>query len=50
MLQAEKFDPDQCYVRKWVPELGTPQYPKPIVDHAVARDRALKTFEAALST
>ena len=50
MLQAEKFDPDQRYVRKWVPELGTPQYPKPIVDHAVARDRALKIFKAALST
>jgi deoxyribodipyrimidine photo-lyase len=70
-LQAEKFDPDGAYVRRWVPELARLEapaihspwkassealrqadvvlgktYPKPIVDHAAARSRALAAFAA----
>ena len=30
--QAERFDPDGAYVRRYVPELGTPAYPEPIVE------------------
>lgn len=39
--QAERFDPHGIYVRRYVPELGTPDYPEPIVAHAdaVARFR-----------
>jgi len=47
-LQTEKFDKELRYIRKWVPELGTENYPKPIVEHALARDRVLKVFKAAL--
>ena len=47
-LQTEKFDKELHYIRKWVPELETAKYPKPIVDHAFARDRVLKVFKAAL--
>lgn len=47
-LQAKKFDPKGEYVRKWVPEATTKDYPKPIVDHAVARARALETYKKAL--
>jgi deoxyribodipyrimidine photo-lyase len=47
-LQMEKFDPDFTYVKKWVPEWGTPSYPKPIVDHAIARERALRVFKVAV--
>jgi deoxyribodipyrimidine photo-lyase len=36
------------YVRKWVPEYDTLLYPLPIVDHAFARDRCLKTYKVAL--
>lgn len=43
--QAEKFDPHGEYVRRWVPEAGTPDYPLPIVDHDEARRRALQAFE-----
>lgn len=46
--QVEKFDPDQVYIRTWVPELNTPDYPDPIVDHKKARKRAIDTFKAAL--
>jgi deoxyribodipyrimidine photo-lyase len=47
-LQTEKFDKDLRYIRKWVPEFGTPAYPKPIVEHSVARDRVLKVFKESL--
>ncbi|MEN9609333.1 MAG: hypothetical protein RLZZ628_147 [Bacteroidota bacterium] len=46
--QQEKFDKDAVYIRKWVAEWGTPAYPKPIVEHAMARERCLKTYKAAL--
>ncbi len=69
ILQAEKFDPDGDYARRWVPELARLEaphihapwrapadalkhagvilgktYPTPIVDHALARARALAAF------
>ncbi len=47
-LQTEKFDPDLKYIKHWVPELGTSSYPKPIVDHKIARDRVLKVYKEAL--
>lgn len=48
--QFEKFDPDAKYVRKWVPEYGTEQYTRPMVDHTFARDRALEEFKKALKS
>lgn len=47
-LQTARFDPDFAYIRKWVPEFEELSYPRPIVDHALARARCLKTFQAAL--
>ncbi len=47
-LQTEKFDPKQVYIKKWVTELDTEDYPKPIVDHTLARERVLKTYKDAL--
>lgn len=46
--QAEKFDPNMTYVRSWIPELGTRDYPAPMVDHSFARDRAIKSYQEAL--
>jgi deoxyribodipyrimidine photo-lyase len=72
VTQAERFDPEGEYIRRWVPELAklpTPtifapwqadatdleaagvrlgtDYPRPIVDHRRARDRALARFQEA---
>ncbi len=47
--QLEKFDKDLTYVNRWVPELQTKLYPKPIVEHKWARERCLATYKEALS-
>lgn len=60
--QSEKFDPQGAYIRRWLPELEavpvkyihepwampTPpkQYPAPIVDRTIARERTLAAFKA----
>lgn len=46
--QQEKFDPECVYVKRWIPELGTSKYPKPIVDHKFARERCLNVYKAGL--
>lgn len=46
--QQEKFDKDFKYIKKWVPEFGTPSYPKPIVDHKMARERAILRYKQTL--
>jgi deoxyribodipyrimidine photo-lyase len=44
--QGDKFDPDGAYVRRWVPEFGSADYPEPMVDHAAERVEALRRYEA----
>jgi deoxyribodipyrimidine photo-lyase len=48
ILQAKRFDPDGAYVRHWVPEIAEPSYPKPMVDHENARQRALAAYGQAV--
>jgi deoxyribodipyrimidine photo-lyase len=60
VTQAKKFDPDGTFVRHWLPELaslrgaavfepwrfgGAGDYPPPIVEHGMARQRALDAFK-----
>ncbi len=47
-LQTEKFDKQLQYIRKWVPELDSLSYPKPIVVHEEARVRVLAAYSKAL--
>ncbi len=48
--QLKKFDPQFTYIKKWTPEYADfSKYPKPIIDHAYARDRCLKVFKEALT-
>ena len=46
VLQQQKFDPHGDYVRRWLPEWGTPDYPEPIVDLKASRAGALAAYEA----
>lgn len=63
VLQSKKFDPQGTFIKRMIPELEampanmvhepwlaplTAAYPPPIVDHAIARDRAIRVFKAAL--
>lgn len=48
--QQKKFDPDFKYIKKWVKEYGTDEYPEPIVDHKFARERALETYKKGLES
>lgn len=66
VLQGKKFDPAGDYVRRWVPELAdvpndavhspwskglTPaNYPAPIIDHQLARQRALDAYGSLKET
>ncbi len=50
-LQTKKFDPQLAYIRKWCPEFEDVfSYPKPIVEHKFARQRALEVYKKALRT
>ncbi len=46
--QIRKFDSDEKYIKKWVPEVETSSYPKPIVDHKEACERCLKVYKTAV--
>lgn len=46
--QFEKFDKQKIYVRRWLKDYGTSAYPSPIVDHKIARERALEVYKAGI--
>ncbi|MBK8500530.1 MAG: deoxyribodipyrimidine photo-lyase [Flavobacteriales bacterium] len=48
-LQVKRYDPQLIYVKRWVPELGSANYVRPMVVHENARSRALAAYQAALS-
>lgn len=47
--QLKKFDKNQKYIRTWIKEYDTKSYPKPIVEHKMARERVLETYKKALN-
>ncbi len=47
--QMTKFDPQKEYIKKWIPEFGTDQYPEPMLDHKEARERCLATYKMHLN-
>lgn len=46
--QLKKFDPELEYVRRWLPEYGSPDYPGPMIDHKFARERALESYRKGI--
>ena len=47
--QQEKFDPDFKYIKKWVPEYDTKDYPEPVVNHKEAREKILALYKTHLN-
>ena len=47
--QQEKFDPNFEYIKQWIPEFGTENYPKPIIEHTFARNRAIERYKTELT-
>jgi len=46
--QQKKFDKEFIYIKKWIAEWGTDEYPEPIVEHKLARERCLRMYKEAL--
>ena len=47
--QILKFDKQLTYIKKWVPEYQELTYPKPMVEHKMARIRCLDVYKSALN-
>lgn len=48
VIQLEKFDRNHIYVKKWIPELETFEYPRPIVEQKSSAARAISVYKKAL--
>ncbi len=46
--QLTKFDKKMIYVQKWAPEYSELIFPKPIVEHKFARERAIATYKEGI--
>jgi len=46
--QLEKFDKDKEYIKHWIPEYDTKDYPERMVDHKEARERCLQVYKEAV--
>ncbi|NNF18419.1 MAG: deoxyribodipyrimidine photo-lyase, partial [Flavobacteriaceae bacterium] len=49
MTQVDKFDKQRAYIKAYVPEVDTDDYPEKMVDHKEARERCLATYKKALN-
>ncbi|MFT5821966.1 MAG: deoxyribodipyrimidine photo-lyase [Crocinitomix sp.] len=47
-LQQEKFDKQRSYIQRWIPDFDPENYLAPIVEHKMARLRAINTYKVAL--
>ena len=48
ITQAEKFDKERRYIKHWIPEVDSKNYPKKMIDHKFARQRCLDVYKEAL--
>lgn len=46
-LQGQRFDPENKYIKKYVPEFGTANYVPPIVNHASVKPKVMALFKGA---
>lgn len=43
--QQKQFDPERTYIKRWIPEYGTPSYAKEMINHKEARTRAIAHYK-----
>ncbi len=46
--QVKKFDKDLIYIKKWISEFESLSYPAPMVEHKMARKRALECYKSGI--
>ena len=49
-FQLRKYDPASEYARKWIPELGTPDYPGRCADISATRVKALEIYRSGINS
>jgi len=47
VAQQRRYDPNLTYCRRWIPEIDTAAYPRPMVDHARASEEFIRRFQKA---
>ena len=48
--QQIRFDPNKEYIKKWVENFNKPSYPKPMIEHDFARERAISVYKSGLKS
>lgn len=48
--QLNKFDSELIYIRTWITDFDELSYPLPIVNHKIARERALNAYKEGLNS
>ena len=48
--QIKKFDDKNQYINKWIPELNEFSYTQPMVEHPLARQRAIETYKEGINS
>ncbi|MEP7195665.1 MAG: deoxyribodipyrimidine photo-lyase [Saprospiraceae bacterium] len=47
-IQQKKFDPEFEYIKSWIPEFGSSNYPEPIVELSSSAKRCIQAYKKAL--
>jgi len=47
--QTDRFDRQLAYIRRWIPESESNNYPNPLINHSFARTRCLAAYKKALN-
>ena len=48
--QQIRFDPNKEYIKKWVENFNKPSYPKSMIEHDFARERAISVYKSGLKS
>jgi deoxyribodipyrimidine photo-lyase len=46
--QQQRFDHERAYIKRWIKEIYTKDYPAPMIDHNFARERVITAYKTGL--